>query len=344
MMGQDASSTKLVPSLADLHAARDALVGKVIDTPLVASPALASMLGAKSVSLKLESFQHTGTFKFRGAIWRCQNLSAAEREKGVVAYSSGNFAQALAAAAQALNIPCTIVMPIDAPAIKRQRTEAFGARVIVTDHGNQPREAVASAKARELAEENGLTLLHPFDDPAIIAGHATLAFEVAAACKKNHLALPQDVLCCAGGGGLIAGLAVGFAAAQNGVTPPKVVPVEPEAFDAVGRSVIEGRTISVIGGPKSICDALQAPAPGAAPLASLLSVGTGLPLAVSDEEVRRAMRLAVELFGLVLEPSGAVPLAGYLGAGQRWQGRDVLIIASGRNITAQDFARLIAQP
>jgi threonine dehydratase len=167
-----------IPTLKDVEAAAAALKGIAISTPLVQLSALEDLTGATSVHVKLESMQRTGSFKFRGAYWRCLQLSAEERERGVVAYSSGNFAQGLAAAAQILGVPCTIVMPVDAPEVKRRKTQGFGATVVLTDHGERPREEVAAETAVQIAKDDGKTLLHPFDDISIVAGHASLAIEV----------------------------------------------------------------------------------------------------------------------------------------------------------------------
>lgn len=335
----ESASPVAIPTGDDLRAANHGLRGRVIDTPLIDAPQLAERVGARSVRVKVEAFQRTGSFKFRGALWRCMALSDEERRRGVVAYSSGNFAQGLAAAARSLDVPCTIVMPIDAPAIKRERTEAFGAQVVLTDHGSEPREKVAGERAARIAEKDGSVLLHPFDDPAIVAGHASAAYEIGRACEENGSALPQDVLCCVGGGGLIAGLALGFADLARGAPNdgPRVVPVEPVGYDSLGQSLRCGERTTVTGGGTTICDALQAPAPGVIPFAALRSVGTRDPMTVSDDDVRTAMRVAVELLGLALEPSGAVPLAGLLSEADRWPGRDVLVIASGRNATAEAF-------
>jgi threonine dehydratase len=337
MTGLDAS----VPSVADLRDADTALRRRVVETPLVDAPQLAKLAGARRVRVKLETQQLTGSFKFRGAMWRCMNLSEEERKRGVVAYSSGNFAQGLAAAAQSLGVPCTIVMPIDAPAVKRERTKEFGARVVLTDHGKAPREEVAGKRAVRIANEDGLVLLHPFDDPFIVAGHASMAYEIGRVCKARNERLAEDVLCCVGGGGLIAGLALGLADLSDGLdadSASRVVPVEPQVYDALRQSLRAGRRVTVTGGSPSICDALQAPAPGKIPFAALMSVGTREAVTVTDEDVRLAMRTAIEALGIVLEPSGAVPLAAFICHPARWKDRDVVIIASGRNITAATLA------
>lgn len=156
-------------------------------------------------------------------------------------------------------------------------------------------------------------------------------------CQIGKAKLPQDILCCVGGGGFIAGLALGFADLV-GDGASKVVTVEPQAVDALHQSLSAGERVTVTSGPASICDALQAPAPGAVPFAALQGIGTRSPLTVTDDDVRQAMWVATEQLGIVLEPSGAVPLAGFVSALDRWQDRDVQIIASGRNVTAHAFA------
>lgn len=330
----------LVPTDDDIHAAATALKGVVVETPLVSAPALAEATGAARVLVKLETFQKTGSFKFRGAYWRCTQLSEVERAAGVVAYSSGNFAQGLAAAAQALGIPATIVMPIDAPETKRRKTEAFGARIVQSDHGDRPREEVASETAEAIARDQGMTLLHPFDDPGIIAGHSSIAAEVAAACAAQGLPLPQAVVTCVGGGGLLAGLAIGFDALSPAT---EVVPVEPVGYDSFGRSLRAGEIVTLPGGAPTLCDALQATAPGRAPFACARAVGVGEPIAVGDDEVRAAMRLAFDSLKVVTEPSGSVPLAGLLQQAERFEGRSVLVMASGGNIAPERFCACLAE-
>ncbi|NEL11405.1 pyridoxal-phosphate dependent enzyme, partial [Escherichia coli] len=154
-----------VPTLEHLRKAYAVTSQATQVTPLLESAALARETGAARVFVKPESLQWAGSFKVRGAYWRLKQLSAEEARQGVVAYSSGNFAQGLAAAGQALGIPVTIVMPIDAPAAKRDATAGYGATVVLTDHGDKAREEVAAARARQISEDQGLTLLHPFDDP-----------------------------------------------------------------------------------------------------------------------------------------------------------------------------------
>ncbi|MEP0698474.1 MAG: pyridoxal-phosphate dependent enzyme, partial [Nitratireductor sp.] len=171
-------------------------------TPLLESAFLAKESGAARVLVKPESLQWAGSFKVRGAYWRLTRLAPDEARRGVVAYSSGNFAQGLSAAGQALGIPVTIVMPVDAPAAKREATAGYGARVILSEHGARPREEVAAERAAAIAAEENLVLLHPFDDPEIVAGQAGAGLEALEQLADRN-ASADMVLCPVGGGGLI---------------------------------------------------------------------------------------------------------------------------------------------
>lgn len=308
-----------------------------IRTPLLHSPALAELSGAARVWVKAENLQKAGSFKIRGATWRLAQLTTTERAQGVIAYSSGNFAQGLAAAGRAAGVPVTIVMPVDAPEMKRRATEGFGARVILSDHGDKPREEVASALARDLAASESLTLLHPFDDPAIVAGQAGVALETLE--QLAEAGGTADVVACpVGGGGLIGGLSL---AIRHALPKALIFAVEPEGYNGMGASAAAGQLTRVASGTGTICDALQATQPGAAPFAAASQAGlTGLT--VSDADVRAALGFAFEGLKLVLEPSGAVALAALLTGALPAKGKQVLIIASGGNIGLQDFRALTA--
>lgn len=324
-----------VPDFATLQAAYALTRKATVRTPLLESPALAEVTGAARVFVKAENLQKAGSFKIRGATWRLAQLTDAERARGVVAYSSGNFAQGLAAAGRAAGVPVTIVMPIDAPEMKRRATEGFGARVILSDHGDRPREEVASALARDLAEKEGLVLLHPFDDPAIVAGQAAVAIE-ALEQWAGFGGQPDIVVCPTGGGGLIGGLSL---AVHHLCPGARIFAAEPEGFDGLRQSLAAGALMRVAPGGRTICDALQATAPGVAPLAAATAAGvTGV--AVSDKDVRAALRFAFERLKLVLEPSGAAALAALLSGALPARDRAVLIVASGGNIAIEDFLAL----
>lgn len=301
-------------------------------TPLLESTALARETGAARVFVKAESLQWAGSFKARGAYWRLKKLSADEARRGVVAYSSGNFAQGLAAAGQALGIPVTIVMPIDAPAAKREATKGYGARVVLTDHGDRAREEVASAKAREISETEGLVLLHPFDDPEIVAGQAGAGLEALEQLAAKGAGV-DIVLCPVGGGGLIGGVSLAF----HYLSPKtQVFAVEPEGFNGMGTSLAHGAQETMPLGPKSICDGLMARRPGDAPYDAVTTAGVR-GLTVDDAAVRRAMKVAFERLKLVLEPSGASSLAALLEKKVDVSGKTVLLVATGGNVSLADF-------
>ncbi|WP_189434843.1 threonine/serine dehydratase [Mesorhizobium sp. M1E.F.Ca.ET.041.01.1.1] len=322
----------LVPTLDHLKRAYAVTSAATQVTPLLESAALARETGAARVFVKPESLQWAGSFKVRGAYWRLTRLSPDEAKKGVVAYSSGNFAQGLAAAGQALGIPVTIVMPIDAPAAKRDATAGYGARVVLTDHGDRAREEVAAAKAREIAETEGLTLLHPFDDPEIVAGQAGAGLEALdqLAAKKAHADL---VFCSVGGGGLIGGVSLAF----HYLSPKtEIIAVEPEGFNGMGSSLAHGAIETMPIGPKSICDGLMARKPGEAPFAAVRAAGVR-GVTVDDASVRRAMKIAFERMKLVLEPSGAASLAALLGGKVDAKDKTVLVVATGGNVSLADF-------
>ena len=226
----------MIPSLDHLRRAYAETSRVTQMTPLIESRPLAKLTGAARVLVKPESLQWSGSFKVRGAYWRLKCLTAEEAGRGVVAYSSGNFAQGLAAAGEALRIPVTIVMPIDAPKAKSDATRSYGARVIQTEHGERAREEVAMERARAIAQEEGLTLLHPFDDPEVVAGQGGVGIE--ALDQLEAKGAQADVLFCpVGGGGLIGGIALAF----HYLSPAtRVVAVEPERFNGMGASLSRG--------------------------------------------------------------------------------------------------------
>lgn len=314
----------MIPAAADLAAAYAVTRKATRVTPLLPL--------AEGVWVKAENLQRAGSFKLRGAFWRVHCLTPDEKARGVVAYSSGNFAQGLAAAGADQGVPVTIVMPADAPEMKRRATEGFGARVVLSHHGARPREEAASALAAQIASEQGLVLLHPFDDPRIVAGQAGAALEA-----LEQLGAPPDlVLCPVGGGGLMGGVALAIRAANP---KAQICAVEPAGYDGMGRSLAAGERLRVTGGT-TFCDALQATMPGAAPFAAARAAGvTGLT--VTDAQVRQALRLAFEQLKLVLEPSGAVALAALDQV--QTEGKRVLIFATGGNIPFPRFAAILQE-
>lgn len=305
-------------------------------TPLLHSDYLDSELGAR-VFLKAESLQIGGSFKIRGASFRISCLSPEQRSRGVVAFSSGNFAQGLALAGRRAGVPVTIVMPQDAPQRKIALTRRAGAKVVLTNHGERNREEVASERAREIAQEHGYALLHPFDDPLVVAGQSTLMREVQIDASRQDLQI-DAILCPVGGGGLIAGTALAEKHFGQGA---EVIAVEPDSCDDMRRSLLSHRRERNIGTPQTICDAMQAVSPGAVPFEAaeeLISRG----VTVDDEAVRRAMRLAFEEFKIVLEPSGAIALAAAIEHKDQFAGRTLVLLCCGGSVSLEDLLRLTA--
>ncbi|MEH0022573.1 MAG: threonine/serine dehydratase [Desulfobacter sp.] len=325
-----------IPSKEEIRNAFDTMKGDVVDTPLIASPALADISGADQVYIKMESFQHTGSFKFRGAYWRCQQLTEEEKKRGIIAYSSGNFAQGLAAAAGRLDIPCKIVMPDDAPQIKQNRTAALGGRVILSETKSGNREEIAEKLARRIAAEEDLTLLHPFDAPYVITGNAATALEVLESLDRSGMKPPTGVLCPAGGGGFVSGLALGFHYFTSGMW---VSAVEPEGYDGLGQSLQAGKIVPVGGKNPSLCDALKASKPGALPFECSRFTGIKSSDVVNDNQVSDAMRFAFEKLKIILEPSGAVAIASLLSSGSYYKGERLILFATGGNISADSFCK-----
>jgi len=324
--------SRTLPTFADVAAAAARIAGVAVRTPLVNSPVLDDRLGAR-VFLKAETLQRTGSFKFRGAYNKCSSIPPEKRAAGVVAYSSGNHAQGVAAAAKLLDMRATIVMPADAPKAKRMRTEALGAEVIAYDRNTEDRAAIA----HRLVAERGATLVPPYDDPLIVAGQGTIGSEIVEDLAAQGLK-PEIVFIGMSGGGLAAGVALGI---KGRVPEAAIYGVEPDGFDDTLRSFRSGRHETNARMSGSICDALMSATPGEVtfPINSKL-IGQGF--AVTDEEVGRAVRYAFEELKLVVEPGGAVGLAAMLAGKLDLKGRVVCGVLSGGNVDAEVFAKLIA--
>lgn len=320
------------PDIEDIRAAARRLDGRAVVTPLLESPAVNARLGGRLL-IKAEPLQRTGSFKFRGAYNAIVQLDAAQRRGGVVAYSSGNHAQGVAAAAQLLGIPATIVMPADAPAIKVANTRGYGAEVVLYDRYRESREEIAAG----IAAGRGAVIIAPYDDPQVIAGQGTTGLEIAAQAAALDARLDAAIVCC-GGGGLTAGCALALTGAQPGI---KIYVAEPIGFDDTGRSLETGERIANDPMARSICDALLAPMPGELTFAvnrRLLAGG----FAVSDEEVFRAMATAFSDYKLVVEPGGAAALAAVLSGKLDMRGMTIAVVASGGNVDRETFTRAIA--
>jgi threonine dehydratase len=320
-----------LPTYADVQAAAKRIAGHALLTPLLSSPSLDKTLGGRLL-IKAEPLQRTGSFKFRGAYNKISQIPAADRAKGVVAYSSGNHAQGVAAAATMLGLPSWIIMPADAPAIKIARTKEFGATVVPYDRYKDDREALGV----ELQKKYGATLVRPYDDRDILCGQGTVGLEIAAQCDSIGI-VPDAVIVCCGGGGLVSGTALALSGALPGVP---VYSAEPADFDETKRSLVSGKRESNSPDARSICDALLAPMPGELTFAinrTLLKGG----LAVTDDEVRSAMRTVFVEFKLVVEPGGAVAIASVLSGKLPISGKTIIAVASGGNVDPTMFAQII---
>jgi threonine dehydratase len=318
-------------SSTDIDAAARVLAPYAVRTPLLSPPVLNERVGTR-VFLKPEMLQRTGSFKFRGAFNKLASIPVAARGGGVVAFSSGNHAQGVAAAAQILNMQATIVMPEDAPLSKRERTKTYGAEVVLYDRDREDREAIA----REIAGKRGATLVRPYDDPFVIAGQGTVGREIAEDMAALGLT-PDIVVAPASGGGLIAGVAT---AVKARFPQAVLMSGEPEAFDDHARSLRAGKRQAHSAQGRTICDALMASIPGEITFAinsRLLAQG----ITASDAEVEIAVGFAFRELKLVVEPGGAVGLAALLAGRIDARGKNVVIVLSGGNVDADMFARLI---
>ncbi len=324
--------TGRLPAFADVQAARERLAGVARRTPLLAGTPLDALTGGR-VLVKCESLQLTGSFKIRGAYNRLAQLDAAGRRAGVVAFSSGNHAQGVAAAAGMLGMPAAIVMPADAPQAKLAGTRALGAEVVTYDRERGDREEIA----RRLATERGATLVPSFDDFDVIAGQGTVGLEIAEQAAELGMRLDQVLIGCSGGG-----LISGSALAIRELSPAtELVCVEPAGFDDTSRSLQAGRRVSNEPGRRSICDALLSPSPGRLTFALMRRLVAG-GVAVSDDEVRAAMACAFRQLKLVVEPGGAVALAAVLAGRVPVAGRTTAIVLTGGNVDPGTFCDAFA--
>lgn len=321
------AAAPLPVTIADIEAAAARLHGHAVRTPLLRHPWLDEAVGGRLL-VKAEPLQRTGSFKFRGAY----NAVSQAGGRPVVAYSSGNHAQGVAAAAALNGVAATIVMPADAPAIKINNTRRYGAEVVLYDRLGEDREAIGAA----IAASTGAVLIKPYDALATIAGQGTVGLEMAEQAAELGLAPDLAVVCC-GGGGLIAGTAIALC---DRVPSIAVYAAEPVGFDDTARSLAAGQRVAVEPGAASLCDALLAPTPGELTFSinrQLLAGG----VAVTDAEVLHAMRTAFELLKVVVEPGGAVALAAVLAGKLDVQGKTALVVLSGGNVDPAVYARCL---
>ena len=310
-----------------IEAAAERLRGHARVTPLLSSPFLDEIAGRR-VLVKPECLQHTGSFKYRGARSAVSALTDAQRSQGVIAYSSGNHAQGVALAAQQFGISAVIVMPSDAPKMKIDNTRAFGAEVVLYDRANEDREVIGG----RIAEERGLALIRPYDEPNVIAGQGTCGLEIASQASEMGVT-DADVLVCCGGGGLTSGIAVALEAKAPGM---RARPVEPERFDDVTRSLASGQIEANATTAGGLCDAIVTRQPGnlTFPIMQRLC---GPGIVVSDKDAQHAMAQAFARVKLVAEPGGAVALAAALFHGEQIEGDTVIVTISGGNVDQAVF-------
>jgi threonine dehydratase len=320
-----------LPTYGDIVAARRRLGSLACVTPLIEHPVLNALSGGR-VLLKAENLQRVGAFKFRGAYNKIAQLDKSAFPGGVVACSSGNHAQGVAAAATLRGLRSTIVMPADAPRLKIDRTRAFGGEVVPYDRAKEDRDAIA----RDICEKRGAAYVHPFDDPDVIAGQGTAGLEMMEQAEAMG-ALPDIVLVGASGGGLIGGVSL---AVKEKHAAAEIWSVEPAGFDDLARSLRKGareRNTALSG---SICDALMAATPGELTF-ELAKKNLAGGLSVTDEEARAAVRFAFRELKLVLEPGGAVSLAAILAGKLPFEGKTVAAVLSGGNIDPSLFSEII---
>lgn len=320
--------------VADIEAAAGRLNGVSVRTPLLQSFELNQVTRGK-VLIKPECLQVTGSFKIRGAYNHLSQLTAQQAKNGVVAWSSGNHAQGVAAAGAMLDINTIIVMPADAPKAKLANTKRLGGEVITYDRYTGDRESIA----RKIAAEHGAAIVPSYDHEHIIAGQGTIGLELAEDAMR--LGLPPDqVLIPCGGGGLSSGCSV---ALKSRLPEVSVYAVEPAEFDDTARSFASGERVRIDDSARSICDALQTPMPGELTFAINRDLLSDV-LTVSDDEVRSAMRFAFRNLKLVVEPGGAVALAAVLSGKLDTAGKTTAIVLSGGNVDVDLFAEIQAEP
>ena len=319
-------------SFDDILNAAQRLAGHAVRTPLLENSALSDKL-SRRVLIKFEGAQHTGSFKFRGAFNRISVIEPSARAAGVVAWSSGNHAQGIAAAASMNGLPATIVMPSDAPKIKVNNTRALGADIIFYDRYTESREDIAMA----LVNERGAILVPSYDDPYIIAGQGTVGLEILQQAEEIGAEVGAAIAPC-GGGGLISGIAT---AIKTQKPDALVYAAEPVGFDTTGRSLASDTPAKNDPDARSICDALQSPYPGSMtlPINKRLLAGG---LAVSDEEVRTAVRFAFEKLKLVAEPGGSAGLAAALAGKIPAHDGALAIVISGANVDPDLYCDILS--
>lgn len=317
----------------DIHHAAAQLAGQVVATPLLSSPQLDARAGCR-VLVKAENLQRTGSFKLRGALNKILGLPAQQRRHGVVTFSAGNHGQGVAAAARQAECPAVIILPSNAPEIKIENCRWWGAEVVLYDPLTQDREAVA----QRFIDERGMTLIHPFDDPEIMAGQGTAGLELCAQASGQGDIIDAIVISCSGGG-----LASGVVTAVTDAFPHAgIFLAEPAGGEKMKRSLDSGRPERNAPGRQTIMDAINGPTVGAAPL-HVLSRYCVHCLSVTDDQALQAMEAAFRLLKIVVEPGGAASLAAVLQNPDLFRDRTVGVVCSGGNVDPAVFARAIGK-
>ncbi|EFL90396.1 threonine/serine dehydratase [Ahrensia sp. R2A130] len=322
---------KPLPQYSDIVSAAERLAGHAVLTPLLRNDVLDELAGGR-IFLKAENLQRTGSFKFRGGYNSVSQLPDTVSKGGVVACSSGNHAQGVAAAAAMFGYPATIVMPSDAPQTKRDRTRRLGATVVEYDRFTEDRDAIAG----KIASETGATFIHPYEHFDVIAGQGTAGLEI---CHQMAALgqTPDDVVVCAGGGGLMAGILLTM---EQHFPNATVYPAEPVGHDDQARSHASGVRQGGNVQTTSLCDAIVTPMPGEKSFA-ICSGKLGAGLTISDEEALAAVAFAYREMRIVLEPGGAAALAAILSGKLETKGRCVVATLSGGNVDDDVFKQAL---
>jgi threonine dehydratase len=324
-----AADTLALPTPDDVRAAAARLKGHAHRTPVLTSRTLDERTGA-TVLVKVEAFQRGGAFKFRGAYNALSKLSAEERRRGVVAFSSGNHAQAVALAGRELGVPVIVVMPVDAPASKTAATRGYGAQVVPYDRATESREEIAG----RLTEERGMTLVPPYDHADVVAGQGTAALEL-----FDEVGELDALLAPCGGGGLLSGSAL---AARAACPACRVIGVEPKLADDATRTFRTGVLHTRAPGPDTIADGLRTPSLGRITFPLVRELVADMRT-VSEEQIVAGMDFLWTRMKVVAEPSGAVPLGSLLADSSGLRGARVGIIVSGGNVDLGTACALLAR-
>ncbi|MEX3009148.1 threonine/serine dehydratase [Hoeflea sp. TYP-13] len=333
MLDEEPAGGRTQVTVELIEDAAERLHGLAVRTPLLESTQLNEALGMR-ILFKPECLQRTGSFKFRGAYTKLSRLPMERRHAGVVAYSSGNHAQGVAAAAGLLGIPATILMPSDAPTIKIENTRDYGAEVVFFERNKDDRQALAE----RMASERGASIVAPFDDVDVISGQGTVGLEITRQADYMNISV-DDILCPVGGGGLLSGLST---AVKAHMPLTRIWCAEPEGYDDVIQSLAADQLVSVTVGAPTICDAIVTPQPGWITFDIIKRFVSG-GFSVSDREVMDAMAVLFDRMKLVAEPGGCAALAALLQQRRQFAGRTVVVVVSGGNVDRADFSRILSE-